>query len=173
MINRTLHPELEGAPIRRLEEPYPENGCSEFGQLAQHSQFHYSCRSDHFENGEYFRVTKDDFEILSDFPDDFLCKKELVHKNVCMCKPGQSDYLCETAAQPGNQSCYVNITNPPLYKGCNGTDSNYYLYSLGGFAPCYFYDFTKTYTFDVLIQCKVFTNNTLKLMTGYQYRDVV
>ena len=77
MINRTLHPELEGAPIRRLEEPYPENGCSEFGQLA-----------DHFENGEYFRVTKDDFEILSDFPDDFLCKKDLVHKNVCMCKPG-------------------------------------------------------------------------------------
>jgi hypothetical protein len=31
--NSTLHSDLENAPIRRLQEPYPMNGCSVNGQL--------------------------------------------------------------------------------------------------------------------------------------------
>lgn len=52
-------------------------------------------------------------------------------------------------------------------------DSDYYLYSLGGFAPCYFYDFTSTFTFELTLNCKIFVDNTNQLATGYKYRDVV
>lgn len=51
-------------------------------------------------------------------------------------------------------------------------DSDYYLYSLGGFAPCFFYDFTSNYTFEITLNCKIYTD-LLNLQTGYQYRDVV
>jgi len=51
-------------------------------------------------------------------------------------------------------------------------DSDYYLYSLGGFAPCFFYDFTATYTFEITLNCQIYSNLTA-LTTGYQYRDVV
>jgi len=46
-------------------------------------------------------------------------------------------------------------------------DSDYYLYSLGGFAPCFFYDFTQTYTFELTLNCKLFFDNTTLLTTGY------
>lgn len=119
-------------------------------------------------------MTKDDFEALKGYVDDFECKEEVVRNEVCMCAPGNSGGLCATQLY---QSCYVNITNPPIYAGCNGTDSDYYLYSLGGYAPCFFYNFEKTYTFDFLIQCMVLTENDIVNSTlpqvGYQYRDVV
>lgn len=41
--NRTLHADLENAPIRRLQEPYPLNGCSANGQLESQSQMYYQC----------------------------------------------------------------------------------------------------------------------------------
>jgi hypothetical protein len=51
-------------------------------------------------------------------------------------------------------------------------DSDYYMYSLGGFAPCFYYDFYATHTFEFFIQCKVLTDLT-NLPSGYNYRDVV
>ena len=107
------------------------------------------CTSDYFNNGEEFRVTKDDFEALINYPQDFQCHTEQRETFVCMCAPGNTDALCMTQM---DQSCFVNITNPPLYEGCmDRPDSDYYTYSLGGYAPCYFYDMTKEYTFDMLI----------------------
>lgn len=54
------------------------------------------------------------------------------------------------------------------------------MYSLGGYAPCYYYDFTATYKFKLLIQCMVKTPNPVNDITnpfvqqvGYAYRDVV
>lgn len=62
-------------------------------------------------------------------------------------------------------------------------DTDFYMYSLGGFAPCYFYDMTQKYTFEMLIQCAVLVDTTNltgpspvstdSLKVGYQYRDVV
>lgn len=179
---RILHADLHEAPIRRLEEPYPtaDMTCSEHGQLETQTQQYFMCRSDFYNDGDAFRVTSDDYQALLDYPDDFQCYSELVQTNVCMCAPHAQDAYCMTQL---DQSCFVNITNPPLYKGCNGTDSDYYMYSLGGYAPCYFYDFTQEYTFDMLIQCKILvdtTNETTpvvqgvdRLRAGYQYRDVV
>jgi hypothetical protein len=178
---RSLHADLAGAPIRRLDEPYPNEdmSCSKNGKLEAQTQEYFMCRSDFFENGEAFRVTKDDYEALANYPDDFECYSEVRDTFVCMCNPYAKDVLCMTEL---DQSCFVNITNPPLYKGCNGTDSDYYMYSLGGYAPCYFYDFTQAYTFDMKIECMLLYNTTNKtdpdpptdrLLAGYQYRDVV
>ena len=47
--NRTLHADLENAPIRRLDEFYPSgsNGCVN-GNLVPQTQRHYFCKSEHF-----------------------------------------------------------------------------------------------------------------------------
>lgn len=111
-----------------------------------------------FENGEYFRVTRDDYDTLLAFENDFDCMQETVTSPVCLCAQGYSGSVCATAVA---QSCYVNITDPPLWQGCEDRpDTDFYMYSLGGFAPCYTYDFTQTYDFKLLIQCKVLTDTT-------------
>ena len=128
------------------------------------------CQSDQFENGEAFRVTSADYSILSLYSDDFTCWTQQQNTPVCMCKPGFYDSVCATQLA---QSCFVNITSPPLYEGCmDRPDTDYYMYSLGGFAPCFHYDFYDNHTFEFLIQCKVLTDLT-NLATGFNYRDVI
>ena len=78
--------------------------------------------------------------------------------------------------------CYVNITEPNLSEGCaNKTDSAYYLYSIPGFSPCFFFDFTSKTPFELgyNLNCKQMdTDGQMAAVketefTGYQYRDVV
>jgi len=116
------------------------------------------CRSPFFESGEAFRVTSEDYQTLVEYTTDFTCWQEEKETPVCMCAPGNSDFLCMTQMA---QSCVVNITSPPLYEGCMDLpDSDYYMYSLGGFAPCYFYDFTAVNEFELTLQCQVLVNTT-------------
>jgi len=148
--NGTLHPDLVDAPIRRLDEPYPTS-CSARGQLETQTQLYHMCKSAFFENGEAFRVTDDDYATLIDYIDDFECWTEERETPLCMCAPGNTDFVCMTQM---SQSCVVNITSPPLYEGCmDRPDSDYYMYSLGGFAPCYYYDFNEVYEFELTLQC--------------------
>jgi len=102
-----------------------------------------------------------------------------VTNDVCVCPKGTGDWLCATDLYT---KCYVNITDPPLYEGCaDKPDSAYYLYSVPGFSPCFFFDFTSTTPFNLKyeLNCKS-VNTTGEMatideneMTGYQYRDVV
>lgn len=54
------------------------------------------CKSEFFENGEFFRVTSEDYETLQDYQDDFECYSELRETPLCMCAPGHTDILCQT-----------------------------------------------------------------------------
>ena len=51
--------------------------------------------------------------------------------------------------------CYINITEPALYKGCEDKyeDSFYYLYSIPGFSPCYFFNFSNPLTVEFDLNC--------------------
>lgn len=77
--------------------------------------------------------------------------------------------------------CYINMTEPALYKGCakDKEDSDYYVYSIQGFDPCFFYDFTKSYTFKYLLQCRGVNSNGVVVPgghpegVGYKYKNVV
>ena len=52
-----------------------------------------------------------------------------------MCPGGAIDFECNTDLF---QKCYINITSPTFYKGCEDQpDTFYYLYSIPGFSPCY------------------------------------
>ena len=42
-VNNSLNADLHDAPIRRLSEPYPINGCSQNGQLESLSQMIFEC----------------------------------------------------------------------------------------------------------------------------------
>lgn len=42
----------------------------------------------------------------------------------------------------------------------NEPDSDYYMYSLGGYAPCFFYDFNAVYEFELTLECRLLVNIT-------------
>jgi hypothetical protein len=75
--------------------------------------------------------------------------------------------------------CFVNITNPPLYtRECeNKPDSSYYKYSVGGFDPCHYFDFSKRQTVSFKLYCQVLDElgfiEPNKENVGYIYRDVL
>ena len=62
---------------------------------------------------------------------------------MCVCPPGTVDYVCATELYT---RCYINITNPPFYEGCQDQfeDSFYYMYSIPGFSPCFWYNFNSS-----------------------------
>ena len=76
--------------------------------------------------------------------------------------------------------CYVNITKPALYKGCQGQyeDSDYYVYSIQGFDPCNFFDFDKTTNISFKLDCRPVDSKGVVLKSGhveglgYDYQDV-
>ena len=128
------------AVINRLEEPYPTE-CYNHGQMAKQTQKYYMCKKIQMNQSsgkpkEAFRVTKETYQfLLANHSDSYSCFTQNVDTNVCVCPKGQSDFECVTAS---STKCYLNITNPPFYQGCEDRpDTPYYLYSVPGYSPCY------------------------------------
>jgi hypothetical protein len=91
---------------------------------------------------------------MTGYAHQFSCNVEEVTNDVCVCPQGSGDYLCNTELY---HKCYVNITDPPLYKGCaDKPDSAYYLYSIPGFSPCFHFDFSakKPFALGYNLNCK-------------------
>lgn len=95
-------------------------------------------------------------------------------KDVCVCPKGRGDYLCATIS---DTKCYINITDPALYEGCADKfeDSAYYLYSIPGFSPCFWFDFTAVTHMKYNLNCRPVDGSSMTAdeVTGYEYRDVV
>ena len=125
--------------------------------MAKQTQKYYMCKSLKTQSAEKakakeaFRVTKETYQyLLANYSDAYSCYTQDVQTNVCVCPKGQSDFECTTASY---QKCYLNITDPMFYKGCEDKfeDSPYYLYSVPGYSPCYFLNFTEPYTIEYWI----------------------
>lgn len=92
-----------------------------------------------------------------------------------MCPSGFYGFDCST--QTFNE-CYMNITDPPFYQSCGEgkEDSPYYMFSIPGFDPCYFIDFTKSYDVKFKFVCRATSISgvvdTNLENVGYPYRDV-
>lgn len=125
---------------------------------------------------EAFRVSRETYQyLLANHSDSYSCYTQNTETNVCVCPKGQSDFECATATY---QKCYLNITSPAFYQGCEDReDTPYYLYSVPGYSPCYFLDFTTSYTVEFTINCKTVDQNGLVSVqreeVGYEYRDVI
>lgn len=159
--NSSLPQELLDYQLYELNEPYP-TACENNGDLRAQTQTHYTCTSPLANEGAPFRVQKSDYDYLSGFPVYFDCTEAPVTNNVCMCPKGNSDYLCATT---DTQKCWVQITDPDFAKGCpEKGDSAYYLYSLNGYAPCYFLDFQSTYRVKFKVSCMLVdaTDNSMQ-----------
>lgn len=166
---------LEQYPIRGSADKSCKNGA-EYRNL---SQITYTCHQNTSPDRTY-RVTYDTYKTLVTLPyytQRVTCEIESVTNEVCFCPSGFTGYLCDV-----NQytKCYVNMTEPALYKGCKDKpDSDYYVYSIQGFDPCFFYDFTKQYTLKYMLQCRpvnekgVVEPNGHPEGVGYKYSDVV
>lgn len=67
-----------------------------------------------------------------------------------------------------------------MAKGCaNKTSSDYYLYTISGFDPCHFFDFSSKTTIKYNLQCRNVDSKRLVIEDGhpegvrYDYQDVV
>lgn len=144
------------AIINRLEEPYPTD-CYNHGNLAKITQKYYMCKSLKTSNhtqmqSEPFRVDAETYQMLhTNYSDQYSCYTQNVENNVCVCPSGAVDYECSNELYT---RCYLNVTNPPLYQGCsNNTDSFYYMYSIPGFSPCFFYNFSSSIDVEFEVHC--------------------
>ncbi len=73
----------------------------------------------------------------------FMMRNYLKETNVCVCPQGYTDFECST---PLYKKCFINITEPAFYKQCeNQKDTPYYLYSIQGYDPCYYLNFSKSH----------------------------
>lgn len=123
-----------------------------------------------------FRVDSETYHfLLSNYSDQYSCYTQNVENNVCVCPGGKVDFECATALQ---QKCYINITSPPFYQGCEDrADTFEYLYSVPGFSPCYPQDFNTAVEVEFELICKLINENGLvsakKEDVGYPYRDVI
>ena len=92
------------------------------------------------------------FELLeADYTNEYSCFTKNVTKDVCVCPKGFTNYDCANAEY---SKCFLNITKPAFYEGCSDLpDSPYSLYSIPGYDPCFFFNFTETYNIEFMIQC--------------------
>lgn len=128
-------------------------------------------------SSEAFRVTSETYQmLLTSYSDQYSCYTQNVENNVCVCPQGVVDYVCETSLYT---RCYINITEPAFWEGCEDKeDSFYYLYSVPGFSPCFWYNFSSAIDVEFNLQCQQITTDGLVSMTpsstvGYPYRDVI
>ena len=171
------------AKINRLEEPYPTE-CFNSGKLSKMTQKHFMCQSlstaNAAKSSEPFRVDSDTYQLLlSNYSDQYSCYTQNVDNNVCVCPGGYMDSMCSNELYT---RCYINVTDPPFYKGCENEfeDSFYYLYSIPGFSPCFWFNFTSEIPVDVSFElnCQQVDSNGLVTANkdpkvGYPYRDVI
>lgn len=95
------------------------------------------------------------------------CPAEVATNEACYCPSGFSGYDCSLRA---TTKCYVNITEPALYEGCNFKDSEEYVFSISGYDPCNYYDFdNEIITIRYMLQCGVPPKSGL----GFEYQDLV
>lgn len=114
-----------------------------------------SLKADSDSENEAFRVTSETYDmLLSNYSDQYSCYTENVEKNVCVCPKGIVDSECNTDLYT---RCYINITDPPFYKGCENEfeDSFYYLYSVPGFSPCFWQNFSSTIDVTFELNCQL------------------
>jgi hypothetical protein len=126
---------------------------------------------------EAFRVTKETYlMLLQNFTDSYSCHTKNVTKSVCICPKGFNDFECSTVMY---KKCFVNITDPPFYAGCpDRKDTPQYLFSVSGYDPCFYLDFSKSHEVRYQLQCRNIDANgivasELTEVNGYRYRDVL
>lgn len=106
---------------------------------------------------------------------NFECKTELKKTSVCICPRGYNDFECST---PLYKKCFLNITEPAFHKKCEKTeDTPYYLYSVPGYDPCYYLNFTRSHEITFYVQCKIIEQDGLESAnsetSGFHYKDVI
>lgn len=111
--------------------------------------------------------------LLQNYTDMYSCHTKTVTKNVCICPKGFNDFECSTVMY---KKCFVNVTDPALYQSCpERPDTPYYLYSLQGYAPCFYLNFSRSYEVKYQLQCRIINEHGIvpqEEQNGYGYRDV-
>lgn len=100
---------------------------------------------------QLYRVTHQSFLKLKQ-DSKYKCSEKNVTKKVCVCPKGYGDFRCSTQLY---KKCFINITEPAFYKGCNKPDTPYYFFSVPGYDPCFYLNFSRSIEVVFNLQCKV------------------
>lgn len=106
------------------------------------------------------------------------CKKEprIEVKEVCYCPAGYHGWRCNESK---DLKCKIDILKPNMKAGCNGTDSNDFVYSIKGYEACHEIDLDKDFEIEFNITCRGVDDNEQVVLgghqegIGYKYSDVV
>ena len=168
------------------DETYPdEEGkgrlqCKNDAKRIGITQLYYYC----FINSapdQVYRVTNQSYIHLTTLPfytQRATCYMKEVKNPACLCPAGYMGAYCQ---YHDYTKCYVNITQPALYKGCKDEypDSDYYLYSIQGFDPCHHFDFTKKQEIKFKLNCLPLTEDGVVKEAGhveklgFDYVDII
>jgi hypothetical protein len=106
------------------------------------------------------------------------CMEPFVYENdVCYCPAGFSGVDCSSKASSYTK-CFINVTEPALYKKCQKPDTPDYVYSIYGHESCFSYDFSQNMTFKYKLECKnvnlngVVVQGTQEEALGFWYDDL-
>ena len=163
--------------------PNPAKGCLNGGALVDQKQMYYyfkkegskiPLRIDKLSHAKLKYIKESTPEPLS-----YTLENREVKNKVCLCPTGYFGLNCEQAMYT---KCFVNITNPPTYdmEACrNGNQShmNDYMFSIRGYDPCFYLNFSETFEFRFKLECKYLDSTGLVQIhpynVGYQYEDVI
>ena len=115
-------------------------------------QKQFLCKDNDASGASEKNVTKDEYEFYTTKKaDEYTCRTVNIEREVCVWPQGFYGNVCQHQA---TMKCYLNITNPPLYKTCNDRpDSFYYMYSIPGFDPCHPISFDEKFTLKYEANC--------------------
>jgi len=172
-------------PLWRVDEMYPDNDSNDTNRHCQHGskqekilQNYFMCQ-DRAKPDVIHRVSEYTYTNMTTLPyfkARYSCRVQATENNVCFCAAGYKGFTCDEFEYT---KCYVNITTPALYKGCNGTDSEAYVYSIKGYDPCFKFDFTTKTIMKYLLQCRAISPSGVvkesghKEGVGYIYENVI
>lgn len=132
-MNPNVQPKVE---IYYVEETYPVKddprlGCKNDAKYVEITQLYYFCFLNSAPNN-VIRVNNQSYIYLTTLPyytSRATCYMAEKTHDACYCSAGYTGALCQ---YQDATKCYVNVTSPKLYEGCQDEyeDSEYYMYSI-------------------------------------------
>lgn len=112
--------------------------CADYAQTVDVTQEYFLCRIAHLdpdtEGGKAWRFTRESYMNLTTYPyylGRFECQApENVTLKACYCPAGYFGWKCE---EEQRRKCKIDVLSPNMSAGCDGEDSQEYVYSIKGY----------------------------------------
>ena len=85
-------------------------------------------------------------------------------KEVCYCPAGYHGWRC---TEQKDLKCKIDLIKPNLKAGCNGTDSDEFVYSIKGYDACHEIDLEQDFEIEYNVTCRGVDDNEKAVVGGH------